>query len=100
MSSLTLSLYPRTLFCHSLPATHACVHMLNDKVASKLLQMHLREEYEDLLDELARGQPRDGVKGRPLGSRVTVLSSANTLLLAVSLARPLALSLFRARTHR
>ena len=74
--------------------------MLNDKVASKLLQMHLREEYEELLDELARGQPRDGVKGRPLGSLLTVLSSANTLLLAVSLARPLALSLFRARTHR
>ena len=73
--------------------------MLNDKVASKLLQMHLREEYEDLLEELARGQPHDGLKGRPLGSRVTVLSAANTLSLAVSLARPLALLLSRARTR-
>jgi len=27
----------------------------------------LREEYEDLLHELARGMPRDGVNGRPLG---------------------------------
>ena len=77
----------------------ACVRMLNNEVAAKLLQMHLREEYEDLLEELARGQPYDGLKGRPLGSRVTVLSAANTLSLAVSLARPLALLLSRARTR-
>ena len=31
---------------------------------------HLREEYDDLLHELARGLPRDGSKGRPLGSKV------------------------------
>jgi hypothetical protein len=30
----------------------------------------VREEYEDLLNELARGQPRDGLKGRPLGSAI------------------------------
>jgi hypothetical protein len=76
------------------------MHVYTCSIIRLLLQMHLREEYEDLLDELARGQPHDGVKGRPLGSRVTVLSSANTLSLAVSLARPLTLSLFRARTHR
>jgi hypothetical protein len=76
------------------------MHVYTCSIIRLLLQMHLREEYEDLLDELARGQPHDGEKGRPLGSRVTVLSSANTLSLAVSLARPLTLSLFRARTHR
>ena len=46
-------------------------------------------------DELARGQPHDDLKGSPLGSRVTVLSAANTLFLAASLAGSLALSLFR-----
>jgi len=33
-------------------------------------RLNLRDEYQDLLHELARGQPRDGTKGRPLGSRV------------------------------
>ena len=41
-------------------------------ITLQILQMRLREEYDDLLNEMARGQPCDGLKGRPLGSRVPV----------------------------